>query len=309
MIEAIGLTKRYGRIAAIQDVSFRVGDGEIVGFLGPNGAGKTTTMRVLTGFSPASNGMAVIAGIDVQNDPIGVRSRVGYVPENAALYDEMRLDKYLHYVATIKGVPRARRSLEIARVMERCGLEPVAQRIIRHLSKGYRQRAGLAQALVGDPPVLILDEPTVGLDPQQIMGIRETIRELAGDHTVLLSTHILHEVENLCKRVVIINRGRIIADQRLDTLTGAGQTVAVSVTSAGAEAEAILSSIDGIDSVRGESPGRFTLSGSDVRPERIAKAVSAAGLNLSALEPRSRTLEDVFLEALAASAESREIVS
>lgn len=306
MIEAIGLTKRYGPVEAIRDVSFRVEDGEIVGFLGPNGAGKTTTMRILTGFSPASDGMAVVAGIDVQADPIGVRSRVGYLPESVALYDEMRLDKYLGYVATVKGVPAARRALEVGRVIERCGLEPMGKRIIRHLSKGYRQRVGLAQALIGDPPVLIFDEPTVGLDPKQIIGIRQTIRELAGDHTVLLSTHILHEVELLCTRVVIINGGRVIAEQRLEELTGTGQSITVGVAENPAQAESVLRGIPGIDIVRVEGDGRFSVSGPDPAPDRISKALSQAGLTLTALETRRRTLEDVFLDAVSTSAEGAE---
>lgn len=306
MIEAIGLTKRYGAIEAIRDVSFRAEDGEIVGFLGPNGAGKTTTMRILTGFSPASEGMAVVAGIDVQTDPIGVRSRVGYLPENVALYDEMRLDKYLEYVAAVKGVPSARRALEVARVIERCGLEPMGRRIIRHLSKGYRQRVGLAQALINDPPVLILDEPTVGLDPKQIIGIRNTIRELAGGHTVLLSTHILHEVELLCSRVVIINGGRVIAEQRLEDLTHSGSCITVGVAQGAEQAESVLRGIEGVESVRPESGRQFAVSGSNLDTETIAVALNKAGLTPTRLETRRRTLEDVFLEAVSASADATE---
>lgn len=225
MIEAIGLTKRFGPIDAIRDVSFSVGSGEIVGFLGPNGAGKTTTMRILTGFSPASSGTAVVAGLDVGAEPLAVREKVGYLPESVALYDEMRVDSYLRYVAEVKGVASRERKTEVARVIERCGLDSMDRRTIGHLSKGYKQRVGLAQALVGDPPVLILDEPTVGLDPRQIVGIRKMIRELAGDHTVLLSTHILPEVAMLCKRVVIVNEGRIVREESLEALTGSGQTL------------------------------------------------------------------------------------
>lgn len=306
MIEAIGLTKRYGAVEAVRDVSFRVEDGEIVGFLGPNGAGKTTTMRILTGFSPASEGMAVVAGIDVQADPIGVRSRVGYLPENVALYDEMRLDKYLEYVAAVKGLESSRRKLEVARVIERCGLEPMGRRIVGHLSKGYRQRVGLAQALIGDPPVLILDEPTVGLDPRQIIAIRRTIRDLAGDHTVLLSTHILHEVEMLCSRVVIINGGVIIAEQGLQELTQAGNSVTVGVAGNAGQAESVLRGLDGVETIRPAGDNRFAVSGASLASEAVSSALQRAGLTLTLLETRRRTLEDVFLEAISSSAEASE---
>lgn len=298
MIEAIGLTKRYGSLEAIRDATFRVEDGEIVGFLGPNGAGKTTTMRILTGFSPASEGMAVVAGIDVQVDPIGVRSRVGYLPENVALYEEMRLDKYLEYVAAVKGVRSARRNFEVGRVIERCGLEPMGKRIIRHLSKGYRQRVGLAQALIGDPPVMIFDEPTVGLDPKQIIDIRQTIRELAGDHTVLLSTHILHEVELLCTRVVIINAGRIIAEQRLEDLMRTGNSITVGIAENPAQAESVLRGLAGVESVRLEAERRFAVSGAGLAPEQISTVLQRAGFTITLLEIRRRTLEDVFLESI-----------
>ena len=215
MIEVRGLTKRYGPLDAVAGVTFSVERGEIVGFLGPNGAGKTTTLRILTGFMPATEGTAIVAGHDVHRHPLEVKRSVGYLPENAPLYPEMRVRSYLRYVTEVKGVARGARAAEVDRVMERCGLVEMCERLIGHLSKGYRQRVGLAQALVGNPPVLILDEPTVGLDPKQIISIRETIRELAGEHTVLLSTHILPEVAMLCKRVVILNRGRIAAEQDL----------------------------------------------------------------------------------------------
>ena len=218
MIEVKGLTKYYGQLAAIEDVSFSVGDGEVLGFLGPNGAGKTTTMRILTGFSPPSRGTAVVAGYDIKSDPIEVKRRVGYLPESVPLYGEMLVSKFLHYVAEVKGVERGRRRSEVDRVMERCGLSTVRQRVCRNLSKGYRQRVGLAQALIGDPPVLILDEPTVGLDPRQIIEIRQVIKDLGQDHTVLLSTHILPEVTMVCERVLIINRGRIVAQDTMANL-------------------------------------------------------------------------------------------
>ena len=220
MISVQGLTKRYGPIEAICDLSFEVGERQIVGFLGPNGAGKTTTMRILAGFIPATQGRAVLAGYDVHREPIEVKRRLGYLPENVPLYPEMIVKSYLRYVAEIKGVLRPSRIKEVNRVIERCGLEPIADRVIRHISKGYRQRVGLAQALIGNPPVLILDEPTVGLDPKQIVGIRKMIKDLEGDHTVLLSTHILPEVAMICSRVIILNQGRIVAEEEMSSLRG-----------------------------------------------------------------------------------------
>ncbi|MBW7866365.1 MAG: ATP-binding cassette domain-containing protein [Candidatus Hydrogenedens sp.] len=222
MIAVEGLTKYYGAIPAIQGVSFAVGKGEIVGFLGPNGAGKSTTMRVLTGFSPASRGTARVAGFEVHEHPVEVKRRIGYLPESVPLYEEMVVRAFLAYVAEVKGVPRPGRRAEVDRVMERCGLTQMANRLTGNLSKGYRQRVGLAQALVGSPPVLVLDEPTVGLDPGQIIEIREMIRELGREHTVLLSTHILPEVTMVCDRVIIINRGRIALEDSMANLTKSG---------------------------------------------------------------------------------------
>jgi ABC-2 type transport system ATP-binding protein len=215
MIEVQGLTKRFGAHTAVEDISFSVAQGEIVGFLGPNGAGKTTTMRVLTGYFPATRGRVTVAGFDVNRQPLEVKRNVGYLPESVPLYTEMTVRGYLDYVARIKGVVRTARRGELDRVLERCGLTHMARRVIRHLSKGYRQRVGLAQALLGNPPVLILDEPTVGLDPKQIIGIREMIRGLANEHTVLLSTHILPEVAMVCGRAIILNRGRVVAEKTL----------------------------------------------------------------------------------------------
>ena len=225
MIEVNGLTKYYGAIAAIEDVSFTVAQGEIIGFLGPNAAGKTTTMRVLTGFSPPTRGTATIAGFDILKHPLEVKKRIGYMPENVPIYGEMVVSSFLSYVAEVKGIPRSQRRQEEDAVMERCGLTQVAKRISRHLSKGYRQRVGLAQALIGNPPVLILDEPTVGLDPQQIVEIRQMIKGLGQDHTILLSTHILPEVTMVCQRVLIINRGRIVAQDTMENLAGGQRTL------------------------------------------------------------------------------------
>jgi len=216
VIEVEGLTKCYGPVAAIDDISFKIAPGEIVGFLGPNGAGKTTTIRILTGFAPATRGRATIAGYEVHAHPLEVKRRVGYLPERVPVYEEMTVSAFLRYVAEVKGVRRAARREEVDRVMAHCGVNDMAGRLVRNLSKGYRQRVGLAQALVGNPPVLILDEPTVGLDPRQIIEVRHLVRALAPEHTVLLSTHILPEAAMTCDRVIIMHCGRIAAEHRVD---------------------------------------------------------------------------------------------
>ena len=228
MIEARDLSKRYGELQAVDGVSFTVARGEVVGFLGPNGAGKTTTMRMLTGFLPPSDGTAVIGDADIFGQPLEARRAVGYLPETPPLYPEMDVEHYLRFVASLHDVPRRQRKEAVDRALERCGLEDVRRRVIGALSKGYRQRVGLAQAIVHTPPVLVLDEPTVGLDPIQIREIRGLIAELASPrdgepaHTVILSTHILPEVEAICKRVILIHRGRKVIDQPLTELTAGG---------------------------------------------------------------------------------------
>jgi ABC-2 type transport system ATP-binding protein len=228
MIEATNLSKRYGDIAAVDGVSFSIERGEVVGFLGPNGAGKTTTMRMLTGFLPPTDGSARICGHDIFEQPLEARRAIGYLPENPPLYPEMTVASYVDYVARIKDVPRRERRAKVERALERCGLAQVSRRVIGTLSKGYRQRVGLAQAIVHEPPVLILDEPTIGLDPIQIGEIRALIAELASGaseakHTVILSTHILPEVEAICRRVVMINAGRKTIDASLADLTRDGR--------------------------------------------------------------------------------------
>ncbi len=219
MIEVQHLTKRYGDITAIANVSFQVASGQILGFLGPNGSGKTTTMRIITGFMPATSGTVKVAGFDVFDDSFEVRKRIGYLPENPPLYNDMTVSSYLRFVARIKGVPRAEIGDALDRALSRCGLTEVANRVNGHLSKGYRQRVGLAQAIIHNPAVLVLDEPTIGLDPQQIIEIRTLIKELAGTHTVILSTHILPEVAQVCEKVVIINAGRVVVEDMLTNLT------------------------------------------------------------------------------------------
>jgi len=229
LIEARGITKRYGELLAVDDVSFTAERGEVIGFLGPNGAGKTTTMRILTGFLPASDGTAVIAGHDIFEDPLAARRAVGYLPEVPPLYPEMDVAGYLRYVATLKDVPRSKRKASVERAIERCGLKEVRRRVIGSLSRGYRQRVGLAQAIVHDPSVLILDEPTVGLDPIQVREIRALIAELtsakdaARANTVVLSTHILAEVEAICRRVILIHEGRKVVDSPLAELIQGGE--------------------------------------------------------------------------------------
>jgi len=222
MLEVKNLTKRYGDILAVHDVSFSAAQGQILGFLGPNGAGKTTTMRILTGFLPATSGTAKVAGFDVFTESAEVRRRIGYLPENPPLYAEMTSEAYLRFVARIKGMPKAAIEDAIDRVVKLCGLDTVRNRLLKHLSKGFRQRAGLAQALIHDPPVLVLDEPTIGLDPRQIIEIRSLVRELAGQRTVILSTHILPEVSQICEKVVIINDGQIVLEDDMKSITRTG---------------------------------------------------------------------------------------
>ena len=219
MIKVEGLTKRYGDLTAIEDISFQVEKGEIVGFLGPNGAGKTTTMRIITGFLPSTDGTVTVSGYDIFEKPMEVKKRIGYLPEHPPVYGDMTVDGYLKFVAKIKGVARAARADAIDRVITRCGLKEARNKIIGKLSKGYKQRVGLAQAMIHDPEVLILDEPTIGLDPKQIIEIRELIKALAGEQTIILSTHILPEVTMICQRCLIIDQGRIVADDSLEALT------------------------------------------------------------------------------------------
>src|SRR5687767_7405348 len=240
MIEVVNLTKRYGRHTAVDGISFRVNRGEILGFLGPNGAGKTTTMRILTCFLPATEGTARVAGFDVFNQPMEVKRRIGYLPENPPLYNEMTVDSYLDFVARIKGVDSGDRKKRIGEVKEKVSIQEYSGTLIKNLSKGYKQRVGLAQALVHDPEVLILDEPTVGLDPNQIIEVRQLIKALGGDRTIILSTHILPEVSMVCNKVVIINRGSVVAVDTPEALTrrvGRADRVAIAVRGPAHEVE------------------------------------------------------------------------
>ncbi len=250
MIEVQHLSKSYGRVTAVDDISFRVERGEILGFLGPNGAGKTTTMRILTGYMPATQGKAIVANFDVFEQPLEAKQRTGYLPETPPLYPDMTVLEYLTFVAKIKGVATGDRRTRIQRVMERTRIVDVANRLCSRLSKGYKQRVGLAQALIHNPDVLILDEPTAGLDPRQINETRQLIKELAGDHTIILSTHILPEVSQTCQRVVIINKGKVVTIDTPDNLTArlsGSATMYLQVDSPGADAAPALMRVPGRD--------------------------------------------------------------
>ena len=304
MIEVQHLTKRYGRVTAVEDVSFRVERGEILGFLGPNGAGKTTTMRILTGFMPATEGKAIVAGFDVFDQPLEAKRRTGYLPETPPLYPDMSVIEYLTFVAKIKGVPAADRAQRVKAIMDRTRVTDMADRLCSKLSKGYRQRVGLGQALIHNPDVLILDEPTAGLDPKQIIETRELIKELGGDHTIILSTHILPEVSQTCERVVIINKGHVVAVDTPANLTArlrGSETMYVQVDARGADVSRALSHIVGVTRVV-ESDRRDGSAGYEVESERghdvrrdLARTVVTNGWGLLELRPMRMSLEEIFL--------------
>ena len=304
MIKVENLTKRYAGHTAIKDLSFEVGRGEIMGFLGPNGAGKTTTMRILASFLPPTSGRATIAGFDVFEQSLQARAHLGYMPENVPLYNDMRVIEYLDYRAALKGVPHRRVSERVGDVKELCGLREVEKKIIGTLSKGYRQRVGLADALLHEPDLLILDEPTIGLDPNQIRQVRELIKNLGKQHTILLSTHILPEVEMTCSRVIIIHKGRIEACDTPENLLGqirqAGGVVVEAKTGSDHGAEE-LKKISGVREVTSDDDGDWKIfslrveSGADVR-EEIFRLAAARRCTLRELTQRRATLEDVFVE-------------
>ena len=304
MIKVENLTKRYAGQAAIQDLNFEVGKGEIMGFLGPNGAGKSTTMRILSSFMPPTSGRASIAGYDVFSHSLQARAHLGYMPENVPLYNDMRVTEYLNYRAALKGVPHRRISERVGDVKELCGLKDVEKKLIGVLSKGYRQRVGLADALVHEPELLILDEPTIGLDPNQIRQVRDLIKNLGKQHTILLSTHILPEVEMTCSRVIIIHKGKIEACDTPENLLGrirtaSGVRVEAKVGSDNGEAE--LKKIAGVRDVTTSSDGdwkTFSLrveSGADVR-EEVFRLAAERHWKLRELSQQRATLEDVFVE-------------
>jgi ABC-2 type transport system ATP-binding protein len=308
MIEVQGLTKHYGAFTAIRDVTFNVAPGEIVGFLGPNGAGKSTTMRILSCFMPASGGTARVAGYDVFSQSMEVRRRIGYLPENVPLYTDMRVAPYLDFVAEIKGVPRSARKRRVADAMDKCLIADMQHRLIGKLSKGYRQRVGLAQAIINDPHVLILDEPTIGLDPRQITEIRALIKSLAGEHTVLVSTHILPEVSMVCSGVIIVNKGSVVAQGPIDSLVQQffpNSRVQVEIDAPAPAVRDALRTIPGVLDVRdvlsGDGTAAFAVEAArdrDVRGE-IFQLATERRWRLLELRRVGMTLEEVFIRIVA----------
>jgi ABC-2 type transport system ATP-binding protein len=305
MIEVKHLTKTYGSVQAVRDVSFEVGAKEVVGFLGPNGAGKSTTLRIIAGFLGATRGRVVVDGVDTVQEPVRARSRIGYMPENVPLYPEMRVNEYLRFRAELKGVPRAQRKEAVERAMRDVHLYDHAQVIIGNLSKGYRQRVGLADALVSRPAVLVLDEPTAGLDPNQIRDVRDLIRSLAKHHAVLLSTHIMSEVEATCDRALVIDRGRLVAQGTLDDLRKLRRSRATRFAVRGEPARAleVLEKIEGVRDVREASSRqdvvvievRWTQKGDTAAStEQAVQALVDAGMKLREVAPTKASLEDVF---------------
>jgi ABC-2 type transport system ATP-binding protein len=314
MIEVEQLSKSYGPIKAIEDVSFVVEKGEILGFLGPNGAGKSTTMRILTCFMPPTSGTARIAGFDIFKESLQVRRRIGYVPENAPLYTDMPVVSFLKFVGEIKGLSRRERLRQIGQVMADCGIKDVQHRYIGKLSKGYRQRVALAQALLGNPEVLILDEPTLGLDPRQIIDIRQLIKGLAGQKTIILSSHILPEVSMTCQRVIIINRGRLVAVDTPENLTTKLQTssrLLVRVEGPATDVVRALGAVSGVQTVKEDGMGPTNVvtciveskKDRDVRKD-VAAAVIRQHWGLLELRPVDLTLEDVFVRLVTEEKES-----
>src|SRR4051794_6739545 len=307
MITVEHLTKYYGPRAAVRDLSFEVAKGEILGFLGPNGAGKTTTMRILTGYMPPSDGKATVAGFDVSTQSIEARRHVGYLPESVPLYTEMEVVSYLDFMAKIRGVPSRNRRARVDYAMEATNLTHVRDRLIGKLSKGYRQRVGIAQALVADPDVLILDEPTIGLDPRQIIETRNLIRGLAGEHTVILSTHILPEVSATCQRVLIINDGEIAAEDTPDNLTRRLQGADTLQVEVRGPREAVMGQLRGLPHVMDVTVGNgvdgthtYTVAfalGHDLR-EQLAASIVGQGWGLLELRPVRLSLEEIFLEII-----------
>src|SRR5579863_6195800 len=314
MISVKELTKRYARTVAVDNISFEVAKGQIVGFLGPNGAGKTTTMRVLTCFLPPTSGSASVAGFDVVEQPMEVKKRIGYLPESPPVYPDMEVHEYLEFVGRIKGVPSIDLARRVQEVSEKCAVSDVRKTLIGKLSKGYKQRVGLAQAFIHNPDVLVLDEPTAGLDPHQILEARELIKGLSGDHTIILSTHILPEVEAMCERVIIIAKGKLVATDTVANLTSrlhGAEVVAVEVGPRGASVDgqgflstvqSKLEQIQGVSKVihRESKDGRerFTVEGQqghEIRPE-LARAVIESGWNLNELHSVGMSLEEIFLQ-------------
>jgi ABC-2 type transport system ATP-binding protein len=308
MIEVEHLTKDYGTVVAVRDVSFRVDQGEVVGFLGPNGAGKSTTMRILVGFLGPTSGNVRIDGHDVIEDSLEARRAIGYMPESSPLYPEMRVREYLTFRASVKKLPRGERARAVNRCMEQAAVSEMSETLIGHLSKGYRQRVGLADALVANPPLLILDEPTAGLDPNQIRDVRKLIRALGETHTILLSTHILSEVESTCDRAIVIDRGRLVAQGSLDELRARRRAGGASMLVRGDEslAKKVLGELDGVKKLKvtpeADEAKRYRIQfADDVSDtsellERAIASLVTAGLGVREASPLRATLEDVFAQ-------------
>lgn len=317
MIEVQHLSKKYGPFTAVDDVSFRAESGEIMGFLGPNGAGKTTTMRIITGYMPATEGKATVAGFDVFDQPLDAKRRTGYLPETPPLYPDMTVREYLRFVGKIKGV-RGNLNDRVDAVMKKTWVADMANRHCGKLSKGYKQRVGLAQALIHEPEVLVLDEPTAGLDPKQIIETRQLIRELAGTHTIVLSTHILPEVAQTCQKVVIINKGKVVATDTPDALSErmhGAMSMFVQAHGPAADVQRALQSIAGVTRVNiHDAKGDLasfdvdTEKGADVRRE-VAAAVVRGGWGLLELRPMRVSLEDVFLSLITEEVEAEDIAA
>jgi len=305
MIEVQNITKRFGPITAVNGVSFEVQKGEVVGFLGPNGAGKTTIMRILTGFIPATDGTAKLAGYDVFENSLEVRKRVGYLPENAPLYLDMGVVEFLDYIASVRNIPPEKRKASLERMIDVCGLQAVLKQEISELSHGFRQRVGMAQAMIHDPEILIMDEPTSGLDPNQIIGIRSLIKELGQEKTVILSTHILSEVEATCSRVIIIDRGKIVADGSLDEVTKRGKKGKVHHLRVRGDRPAWENKLKSLAGVRSftwkEEEGGLNLyevftEGDRALGEELFRLAADSGMTLAELYQEKTTLENVFTQ-------------
>ncbi len=302
MIKVQDLSKSYGGITAIQSLNFEIKKGEVVGFLGPNGAGKSTTMKIITGFMAPTLGKAIVGGFDVFENPIEVKKKIGYLPETPPVYGDMTVKDYLAYVADLKGVDKSKKNSAVATAIEKTNLGSVEKRLIQNLSKGFKQRVGIAQALVSDPDVLILDEPTVGLDPKQVSEIRDLIQQLKGQHTIVLSTHILPEVQATCERIIIINKGHIVAQDTLANLANlksGSRKVNLKVRKHKAEAMAALSGVSGVLKVaQGVSEKDYVIDAQENEEviERIAAEVIQSGLGLLEISSAKADLEDIFLK-------------
>lgn len=303
MIRVHNLTKNYGSLRAVENISFELEKGDVLGFLGPNGAGKTTTMRIITGYMPPTKGSVRIEDVDIFDHPLQAKKQIGYLPENPPLYNDMDVEDYLDFVADIKKVPSKEKKGRILYVMDKCGITSVSKRIIAHLSKGYKQRVGIAQALINNPSVLVLDEPTNGLDPVQIIEIRELIKSLAGERTIILSTHILPEVTMICSRVIIINEGRIALEESLESLSlnlKSSESLYLKLRHDGDNVKEKIESIENISKVNMSAPGEYVIvpsNGSDVRDE-LTKTAVQNDWGLLELRPLTHTLEEIFLKVI-----------